>query len=361
MHRARRPVLIALRGLDPVGTGRQAELLARGLTSGGRDVHVAITSTGGSLAPRLRTAGIEVHEIGRRPVADVAAGVRLAGLVRRLGAGSLLTFGRRQAAMAGLARLAAPGLRTIAHVAVPPRHRGEGRVLRRVDGVVAISEAVAEACRRHGVAGGRIAAVVPGIVPDQGAGLAREAVAERLGLDPACEWTLSVTPLVAEARLERLIWGVDQLGVVRRGMQHVLVGSGPQLRRVWRRARVQHLAERLFVMPHCEILPDLLGRVVLVWQSGVTACGGVILDAMARGVPVVAVATAAARQLVASGETGWIVPAVPESELPRRAFTMLENEAERVRFSTTARDRAAGVFSVERMVAGFAAVLDELA
>ena len=98
-------------------------------------------------------------------------------------------------------------------------------------------------------------------------------IAARLGLDPDCTWTLSVMPLVAQSRLEQLVWGIDQLGVVRKGMQHVLVGGGPQLRRLWRRARVQQLAERLFVMPHCDLLPDLLGQVSYVWQSGATACG----------------------------------------------------------------------------------------
>jgi glycosyltransferase involved in cell wall biosynthesis len=361
MHRARRPVLIALRGLDPVGTGRQAELLARGLAAAGRDVHVAITSTGGSVAMRLRGAGLPVHELGRRPAPDPAAALRLAGLVRRLRAGTVLAFGRRQAAMLATARLAAPGVRTVARVAAPPRGGGLGRLLRHADRAVAISAAVAESCRRVGVEDRRIATVDPGIVADEGTGLSREAIAARLGLDPACSWTLSVTPLVAEARLERLIWAIDQLGVVRRGLQHVLVGAGPRLRRLRRRARVQHLAERLFITPHCDILPDLLGHVVHAWQSGVTAGGGVILDAMARGVPVVAVASGAARQLVVSGETGWVVPAVPESEFPRRAFTMLENPDEMTRFAAAARVRATGAFPVERMVAGFAAVLDELA
>jgi glycosyltransferase involved in cell wall biosynthesis len=170
-----------------------------------------------------------------------------------------------------------------------------------------------------------------------------------------------VAPLVAEARLERLIWGIDQLGVVRRGMQHVLVGSGPQLKRILRRARVQELAERLFVFPRCPLLPDLLGQITYAWQSGETPFGGAILDAMARGVPVVAVTSAAVRQLVAHGETGWIVPADPESEFPRRAFTMLENPDEMARFAAAARARAAEVFPVDRMVAGFAAAIDDLA
>ena len=361
MHRARQPVLIAVRGLDAVGTGRQAELLARGLAADGRNVHVAVTSAGGSLAARLGDAGLPVHAVGRRPVPDMAATVRLVGLVRQLGAGTLVSFGRRQAAMAAAARLVAPGIRTVAHVAVPVRSRAAARVLRGTDRVVAASARVAESCRQFGVSGGRIVTVLPGIVADEGTGISRDAIATRLGLDPACTWTLSVMPLVAQSRLEQLVWGIDQLGVVRKGMQHVLVGGGPQLRRLWRRARVQQLAERLFVMPHCDLLPDLLGQVNYVWQSGASACGGVILDAMARSVPAVAVASDAARQLVVSGETGWIVPPLPESEFPRRAFTLLEKPDEAARFGAAARARAGESFPVERMVAGFAAAIDETA
>jgi glycosyltransferase involved in cell wall biosynthesis len=361
MHSARRPLLIAVRGLDPVGTGRQAELLALGLAASGRDLHVAVTSTGSGIAPRLRAAGIPVHEVGRRPLPDVAAAVRLAALARRLRAGVVVSFGRRQAALAAAARLAVPGLRAVVHAAVPARTGRAGRVVRAADAVVAASDEIAESIRRCGVADRRVATVPPGIAADATATLPREAVAERLGLDPECQWTLSVAPLVAEARLERLIWGIDQLGVVRRGMQHVLVGSGPQLKRILRRARVQELAERLFVFPRCPLLPDLLGQITYAWQSGETPFGGAILDAMARGVPVVAVTSAAVRQLVAHGETGWIVPADPESEFPRRAFTMLENPDEMARFAAAARARAAEVFPVDRMVAGFAAAIDDLA
>jgi len=361
MHSARRPLLIAVRGLDPVGTGRQAELLAQGLTAAGREVHVAVTSAGGGVAARLRDRGIPVHEVGRRPLPDIAAAVRLAAVARRLRAGGLVSFGRRQAALAAAARIAVPGLRTVVHAAVPARTRRDGRMLRAADAVVAVSDEVAESIRRGGVAERRVATVPPGIAADTATGMPREAVAGALGLDPACQWTLSVAPLVAEARLERLVWGIDQLGVVRRGMQHVLVGRGPQLRRVLRRARVQELAERLFVVPECPLLPDLLGQIAYVWQSGETPFGGAILDAMACGVPAVAVASGPARQLVASGETGWIVPAEPESEFPRRAFTMLEAPDTLARFGAAARRRAAEVFPVDRMVAGFAAAIDAVA
>ncbi|MBM4010756.1 MAG: glycosyltransferase family 4 protein [Planctomycetes bacterium] len=358
MHRAGQPILIAVRGLDPVGTGRQAELLARGLAASGQDVHVAITSSGGSLAARLRKAEIPIHRVGRRPCPDLAAAARLVAVIRRLRAAVVVPFGRRQAALAAVARAANPRIRVVAHVAAPPRNGRQGRILRAADRVVAAFSGVADSCRQHGVPTDRLTTIPPGIAADEPVGLARGEVAERLGLDPACAWTLSVTPLVAEARLERLVWGIDQLGAVRKGVQHVVVGAGPQWRRLWRRARVQELAERLVVLADCDLLPDLLGQVGYVWQSGTTACGGVILDAMARGVPAVAVASAAARELVASGTTGWVVPPLPESELPRRAFTLLEHPDEAARFGEAARVRAVEMFPAERMMAAFAAAID---
>lgn len=362
MQRAtRKPVLIATRGLDPVGTGRQVELLARGLAAAGRDVVVACTTTGGALPERLAAAGIPVHRLGRRPVADAGVAARLVGLAGRLRPGAVISFGRREAAVAAAVRLTTPGVRTLAHVAVPVRGVRLGWSLRRMDRVIATSPGVAESCRRLGIEAGRIATIAPGILADGGLGLSRGELATRLGLDPAATWTLCVTPLVAESRLERLLWGIDQLGVVRKGMQHVLLGAGPQLRRVWRRARVQELAERLFVMPHCGLVADLLGQVGYVWQPAAAACGGAILDAMARGVPAVAVESDAARQLIVTGETGWIVPPLPESEFPRRAFALLEDAGMAARFGAAARARAAEAFPVEPMVAAFGRVLDELA
>ena len=361
MQRAtRKPVLIAVGGCDPVGTGRQVELLTEGLVRGGWDVHVAVTSHGGGIVERLRAAGVRARCVGRRPTTDFGAGLRLMRLARELEPAVVLSFGRRQAELAAVARLVLPGMRAVAHVAAPVRGSRLRWSLRRMDRVIATSPGVAASCGRLGVSDGRIVTIAPGIAPDRGQGLDREAVAARLGLDPAAEWTLCVAPFVAASRLERLLWAIDQLGVVRKGLQHVLVGAGPLLSRVRRRARVQELAERLFVFRDCDVLPDLLGQARLVWQPGSTAFGGAILDAMARGVPAVAVDGDAAQQLIVDGHTGWIVPPLPESEFPRRAFNLLEDEAMRMRFAAAAAERAAVEFPVERMVAAFAEMLERL-
>ena len=188
----------------------------------------------------------------------------------------------------------------------------------------------------------------------------RTSIARRLGLDPATTWTLCVAPLEPEARLDRLAWAIDQLGVVHRGLEHVLVGAGPMLRRVRRRAHVQEFAERLVVTPSCPVLPDLLAHVRLTWQSGTVACGGAVLDGMALGVPAVMVESDAARQLVVDGETGRIVPALPESELPRRALEIIEDDAIARRYGIAAAARARAEFPADRMVARWIEVIGRL-
>jgi glycosyltransferase involved in cell wall biosynthesis len=356
----RSPILLAVRGLDPVGTGRQVELLAAGLRDAGHDVHVALTTAGGGIAGRLEHGGFTVHRVGRRPTApDAATVVRLVRVVRRLHAGILLACGRSALPAAAAVALAAPRTRVAAQLAMPPRRQAWW--LRRIDLVIATTPRIADACHRAGVAADRMAMIPPGITADPGTGLDRSAVAARLGLDPARRWTLCVVPLEAESRLERLAWGIDQLGVVRRDVQHVVVGAGPLRSRLLRRARIQEFAERLFLVPHCDVLPDLLGQVAVVWQPGDVAHGGAILDGLARGVPAVAVAGDAARQLVADGATGRIVPPLPESEFPRRAFDILEDDALAARWAAAARARAEAEFPAAGMVAAHVAAFGRLA
>jgi glycosyltransferase involved in cell wall biosynthesis len=350
-------ILLVTPGRDPVGTGREVELLAEGMRAAGRSVHVAVLSRGGAVPDRLAAHGMPVHRIGRRPEVDAAAAARLMILVRRLRPDVVIVVGRSLLVAAAAVKLAAPRTHVVARLAVPVERSPQARALRQLDLVLAASASVADSCRGDR-SGPRVEIVPPGIAADPGRGLDRVAIAARLGLDPAKTWTLCVAPLVAASKLERLIWAIDQLGVVKKGLEHVLVGAGPLLGRVRRRARVQELAERLVVVPHCDVLPDLLGQVRLVWQSGQVALGGAILDAMARGVPTVAVESDAARQLIIEGETGRIVPAIPESEFPRRAFGIIEDDALATRYGGAGRARAETAFAAERMVAAVIAAID---
>ena len=354
-----RRLLMVARGLDSVGTGRQIELAAEAFQAAGWEVHLAVTTAGGAVATRLTQAGMTVHQLSTRPVVDVAAAVRLVQVARRLGLGSsdvVLTWGRSQVGLAAAIKLWIPTVRFVSHLAMRPSGTLAGLALGQADRVIASSAAVAAGCERLGVSPVKIDMIPPAADAAPTEGLSRTELAARLGLDPEKIWTLCVAPLVPEARLERLLWAIDQLGVVHQRLEHVLVGAGPLRARVLRRARVQHLAERLHLFPHLDCLPDLLREVRLVWQSGEVACGGAILDGMALGIPAVAVASDSARQLIVDGETGRIVPADPESEFPRRVLGIIEDDELASRYGAAAKARAAAEFPTDRMVAAVLAV-----
>jgi glycosyltransferase involved in cell wall biosynthesis len=346
--------MMVARGLDPVGTGRQVELVAEAFHAAGWDVHLAVTTGGGAVATRLAHAGVTVHRLSTRPVVDAAAAVRLVQVARRLDLGSsdvVLTWGRSQVRLAAAIKLLMPMVRFVSHLAMRPSGTLTGLALGQTDRVIASSPAVAAGCEQLGVSPVKIGMIPPAADPAPAEGLSRAELAARLGLDPEKIWTLCVAPLVPEAKLERLLWAIDQLGVVHQRLEHLLVGAGPLRARVLRRARVQQLAERLHLFPHLDCLPDLFREVRLVWQSGEVACGGALLDAMAIGIPAVAVASDSARQLIVDGETGRIVPADPESEFPRRALGVIEDDALAARYGSAAKARAAAEFPGDRMVA----------
>jgi len=138
----------------------------------------------------------------------------------------------------------------------------------------------------------------------------------------------------------------------------VLVGAGPLRELLWRRARAQELADRLTVLPDCELLPDLLGQVRLVWQSGEVAVGGAILDGMVRGLPAVAVQSDTAGQLIEDDGSGLIVRTVPESEFPRAAFRILEDDSLARRYGEAGRARATEHFPAGTFVAGLLATVE---
>lgn len=351
-HSIGRSILLLSRAADPVGAGRELEIAATALCHAGNDVHVAFTSAGGSLPSRLTAARVAVHRLGRRPEPDIAAACRLATLIGRLRPEIVLAWGRSQAVLAAIAtRIPPAGVekpRLVCRVDLQPRRLVDAWALTRADRVLASSSSVATACEKLGVAARRIETIGPVADTAAGEGLSREDIASRLNLDPTAIWSLCVAPLVASSRLDRLLWAIDQLGVVRRDVEHVLIGSGPQASRLRRRGRVQHLAERLRIIPFCDCLPDLLRHVRFVWQSGDVPFGGCLFDAMAAGAATVAVESDAARQAIVDGETGWLVPPLPESELPRRALSLIEDDATAARFQAAARMRAAELFPADR-------------
>lgn len=311
-----------------VGSGRQLELAAVALQAAGWRIRLVLLTTGGSLASRLKATGVVVEQLGRRPIVDAAVVPRLVELCRRLPPAAVLAWGRPAAVPVAAARLISCrlGLGNWRHyqwLAQPAGPGLEAAAVRTADKVLVTAEWVADGWRTAASAGPL--AVVPPAAAALTSHGSREQLAESLGIEPTRRWTLTVAPLVAASRLERLLWAIDQMGVVRNDLTHIIVGTGPLAGRLARRAWIEKLTERVHFFDKLDCFSELLPQVDLIMQPGRVPLGGCLLEGLAHGIPLVAVDTPESREVIGDNGAGRLVPAVPESELARRAIQLLED------------------------------------
>ena len=349
-----RRILLVARGLDAVGTGREVLLTAHDLLEAGDDLHMAVITKPSSVATEVAARQGVIHALSHRPQPDAASVAELARTIRRLQPHLVATWGwsawrTAGAALATMNDTRAPrwlgSLGSPVPPSTPTARWFTRRLMHRCDLLLAATEATVSTCRTLGAQASRVRLCPPGVAEPPPARLSREEVASRFGLPQGDTWTLCVAPLVARSRLARLVWAADQLDVVLHGLTHVLVGAGPLASQIARRARAQQAAARIRMLPACEAIRDLLAHVRLVWQPGEVAYGGALLDALAAGVPAVAVAGDAAETLIERGVTGQIVPADPPSEFPRHALPILEDDELHHRFADASRRRARTAFA----------------
>jgi glycosyltransferase involved in cell wall biosynthesis len=111
------------------------------------------------------------------------------------------------------------------------------------------------------------------------------------------------------------------------------------------------LTDSVRLVRRCEDVAPLIASLdVLVSASRSEAFGMVMAEAAACGVPVVATATEGAREIVADGATGWIVPIGDVRSLASAVALMFRYEELRLRLGSRAREIARTRFSLERMV-----------
>ena len=87
--------------------------------------------------------------------------------------------------------------------------------------------------------------------------------------------------------------------------------------------------------------------------------GGVVMEAMCLGLPVIATNIGGSVEQVADGETGWLVPPNDPAALAEKLELLLRDEALRTRFGEAGRRRVAERFTLNGMVEKIVRVYDE--
>ncbi len=353
--------------LDRAGAEKQLCLLAAGLPRDEFDVHVCALTRGGPLESELRAAEVPTTVIGKRWKLDAGAFWRLKRRLSRLRP-DLVHCWMFAANTYGFAAARACGVENVVigqRCVDPWKSRlqlaADRAMARRCRAVVVNSRGVRDFYVRHGTPAERVRVIHNGVLAPPPSETSREEILAELELPPDSRLIGLVGRLWPQKRVHDAIWAADLLKVIRDDVHLLVVGDGPRRDRLLRFRDQVRIRERVHFLGHREDVPRLMPHFDVLWSaSGYEGASNVVLEAMARGVPVVATDIPGTRELVVPGETGYLVPLGDRAALARQTERLLNDSDLSARLSAAARRRAIREFSVGTMIERHAALYREL-
>lgn len=259
-------------------------------------------------AKRMAAAGIQVETVSQAAGWDPLAPVRLRRLVSRLQPELIHIW---QPAGLAWARMAAAGRPLIASIDNWPGRYDRWQLslmrssIRHVDAVVVPNELVAAQVRKYLAARDeQLTIIAPGVEPpaaSQSSGASREALFAAAQLPADARVIAAVGRLVPCRRVRDAIWNIDILSLLFLNSYLVILGDGPQKRRLqafnralrgWAHTRFVSWQNPADWWPHVELVFHFDD------EPGISQS---LLEAMAAGKPVIASDTASHRAFLEDG------------------------------------------------------------
>ena len=169
-----------------------------------------------------------------------------------------------------------------------------------------------------------------------------------------------VGDLVRDAGIEDAMWGFDLLGVIRQNAHLLVIGSGPHRDRLESFGQQMTWPHLVHFMGDRADLAEVLRQCVATLHANVED-GHPVLDAMAAGLPTIAVDGIQTRDRVVHTETGWLIPPRDPGEFARRVNIALDDPVLTERMGGAARDRAVKWYPVNRMISAYRELYTEMA
>lgn len=310
-------LLLLIPTLDRSGAEKQFSLLATGLPREEFDIQVVCLTRGGAYESILQEHGIPVTVLHKRLKFDPVAFFRLRSFLKHFKPDVLHTW---LFAANAYGRLAA-GKRERPKVLISERcvdswKQGwqlklDRKLIPRTHRLIANSESVAEFYRQQGFPSERMVVIPNGVEVSVESPMSlteKDALLKEWDIPPGSRIVAYVGRLAPQKRGHDLIWSFQLLRQLTRGVYFVSIGDGPdrvELVRLSQHMGCDHLVRFL---GHREDARRLMRAFDVVWlASDFEGQSNSLMEAMAAGVPVVASDIPANRELVADGETGFLV------------------------------------------------------
>jgi glycosyltransferase involved in cell wall biosynthesis len=222
-------------------------------------------------------------------------------------------------------------------------------VWRRVDHLIAISEAVRAVLVADGIGATDITVVPSGIDPDEVRRAARTPlnVRARLGLSPGTPLAANVAALVGHKDQDTLIRAAHAARAARAELHWAIAGEGELRGSLEATLARLGLSDRVHLLGHVPEADALIAEAdVFVMSSKEEGLGSVVLHALALGKPVVATRAGGLPEMVPEP---WLVPVGDADALARKVVLALDHPSPvPLPQQFTASFMAAGVLAVYR-------------
>lgn len=364
-------LLMLIPTLDASGAEKQFTLLATGLPRDRIEPHVAVLTRSGPYERELRRADVPVTVLGKRFKADPLAYCKLKRLIRRLKPDLLHTWLFAANAYGRLAVPTPPPKVIVSERCVDSWKSSwqldlDRRLIPRTAALVGNSQSVVDFYAEQGVPSALMhvipnAVATPGAMTEDRARL-RQEVRRELGVPEDARLVLSVGRLARQKRVDVLIWATQLLRQLTENVFHVIVGAGEQ------RGKLEGLARHFTCdhvtrfLGHRQDTDRLMAAADVFWiASDFEGQSNSLMEAMARGLPVIASDIPANRELIEDGRTGLLVRPGDSVAFAQYADRLLADGEWSRRLGEAARERMETRHSIAAMVDGYARLYESIA
>ena len=316
---------------------------------------------------RRMTEGTDLIPLAPRNEIDLTAAWRLSRVLKQLRPDIVHAHDPHAVAMAATALsmaspAPAPALAASRRIEFRIAHNSFSRwKYGRVDCFIAISEAVRERLVSDGIPRAKTTVVHEGVDVERIAHLPAANVHAAFYLPTHAPIVGNIGALVPQKGQQHLI---DAAAIVVRAVpdvRFVICGDGELRPALEEQIRRRHLERHVFLAGfRADVLELLKGFDLFALSSLHEGMCTSLVDAMAASKAAVATSVGGVPEVMADGETGYLVPPRDHDAMAARIVELLENDALRKRMGAAALQRARDTFTVDRMVEGTMAVYQRL-
>ncbi len=310
------------------------------------------------VAEAAKARGVETRLLSLGGDLAIHDALRLALVLRRERPDAFVvgTFRKLWLAAAGARMAKVPNL--VARVGLSsdtPRNFKYRFVLRRwVDHVVFVADAMRKSyAEAMPELNSRMTTIYKGVAP-LGPRLSREAARQALGLPSDVPILGSVSRLVSQKRLDRLL---ESVVFLHENVHLAIAGEGPLRGALGQHARQLGLQARVHFLGYQENIAPLMDAVdALVIASDREGMSGAMLEALSRGVPVISTDVSGAREALGPEEGGpapGLITGFAPPQIASAVNTILYDRELLMEMGRAAERRYKEVFSYEKMLDGW--------